>query len=70
MRDFNIPKEKWKRVIIDTDAKNEVDDQFALAHALLTPSFDIRGIIATHFGEDKSQTSMMDSYDEIQKVLG
>jgi purine nucleosidase len=27
-----------RRVIIDTDAKNEADDQFAIVHALLSPS--------------------------------
>lgn len=30
MTDFRIPKEKKARVIINTDAKNEVDDQFAI----------------------------------------
>ena len=29
-----------RRVIIDTDAKNEADDQFAIVHALLSPSLD------------------------------
>jgi hypothetical protein len=28
--------EKRTRVIIDTDAKNEADDQFAIVHGLLT----------------------------------
>lgn len=66
---FNIPKEKTIRVIIDTDAKNEVDDQFAIVQAVLSESFDIRGFIAAHFGEEKSNQSMQDSYDEIKKVL-
>jgi hypothetical protein len=35
---------------IPTHAKNEADDQFAIVHALLTPSFDIRGVIPAHFG--------------------
>ena len=29
-----IPEEKKVRVIVNTDAKNEVDDQFAIVHAL------------------------------------
>ncbi|MCR4823121.1 MAG: nucleoside hydrolase [Treponema sp.] len=66
---FNIPPEKKVRVILDTDAKNEVDDQFAIVQALLSESFDIRAIIGAHFGDEKSKTSMQDSYDEIQKVL-
>lgn len=66
---FGIPQEKKLRVILNTDAKNEVDDQFAIAQAVLSESFDIRGIIAAHFGDEKSKQSMQDSYDEIKKVL-
>ena len=35
-----------RRVIINTDAKNEADDQYAIVHALLSPSLDVRGVIA------------------------
>lgn len=66
---FNIPEEKKVRVILDTDAKNEVDDQFAIVQAVLSESFDVRAVIAAHFGEEKSKQSMQDSYDEINKVL-
>jgi purine nucleosidase len=66
---FNIPESKKIRLIVNTDAKNEADDQFAIAHALLTPQFIIKGLIAAHFGSEKSPTSMLDSYDEIHKVL-
>ena len=38
-------------------------------HALLSPRFDNRGIIAAHFGDEKSPHSMEDSYDEVLKVL-
>ncbi len=69
MRNYNIPKEKKVRVIIDTDAKNEVDDQFAIVQAVLSQSFDVRGIVAAHFGTEKSLTSMQDSYNEILHVL-
>lgn len=64
-----IPNEKKVRVIINTDAKNEVDDQYAIVHALLTPSFELHGIIPAHFGDRKSKTSMMDSYDETMHIL-
>ena len=66
---FDIPESKKIRLIINTDAKNEADDQFAIVHALLTPRFDIRGIIAAHFGERRTTTSMQESYDEIVKLL-
>ncbi|MBM7570585.1 nucleoside hydrolase [Aquibacillus albus] len=67
---YQVPEHKKLRLIINTDAKNEADDQFAIVHALLTPKFDIKGIIAAHFGERKSDRSMEDSYDEIEKLLG
>lgn len=46
---FAPPEACRVRVIIDTDAKNEGDDDFAILHHLLTPQFDVRGICATHF---------------------
>jgi inosine-uridine nucleoside N-ribohydrolase len=69
MKQFNIPREKKSRVIIDTDAKNEVDDQFAIVHALLSESMDIQALIAAQFGTEKSAASMQDSCEEILKVL-
>jgi len=69
MTTFKIPEEKKIRVIINTDAKNEVDDQYAIVQALLTECFDLRGFIAAHFGEEKSEHSMLDSYDELMKLI-
>ena len=64
MHHFGVPEEKKIRVILNTDLKNEVDDQFAVVHALLTESFCLKGIIPAHFGEDKSPHSMLDSKNE------
>jgi purine nucleosidase len=58
-----------RRVIIDTDAKNEADDQFAIVHALLSPSLDVRGLIAAHFGTSRSNRSMEDSREEIDLLI-
>lgn len=70
---FDIPESKKIRLIINTDAKNEADDQFAIVHALLTPRFKIKGIIAAQFEKTASmmnrKDTMQQSYDEIQKVL-
>ncbi len=66
---FDIPESKKIRLIINTDAKNEADDQFAIVHALLTPRFKIQGIIGAHFGTHRTDYSMQESYDEIHKVL-
>lgn len=58
-----------RRVIIDTDAKNEADDQFAVVHALLSPSFDIRGLIPAHFGNRRTRHSLEESRAEIELLL-
>jgi purine nucleosidase len=63
---FDVPESKKVRVIIDTDCKNEADDQYALVHAMMTPKFKISGIIAAHYGRSGS---MEKSYDEIVRVL-
>ena len=66
---YTVPNNKMIRVITDTDAKNEADDQYAIVHTLLSPRFDNRGIVAAHFGDKKSKTSMEDSFQEIQTIL-
>ncbi len=67
---INVIDEAKIRVFVDTDCKNEADDQFALVHFLLTPKFEICGVNATHFeAKAHSKKSMLDSYKEIKKVL-
>lgn len=58
-----------RRVIVDTDAKNEADDQYAIVHALLSPTLDVRGIVPAHFGPERSTTSMLDSRAEVDLLL-
>lgn len=70
---FTVSPKKQFRVIINTDCKNEADDQFVVAHHLMTPKFDVRGIVACHF-ETKGKEfgvgkTMEASYDEVQLVL-
>ncbi len=60
---------RTRRVIIDSDVANEADDQFAVVHALLSPSLDIRGIIPAHFGDARSATSLADSRAELDVLL-
>ena len=69
---FQVPEKKRVRMIVDTDCKNEADDQFALAHHLMTPMLEVKGIIAAHFEKgrpDYRGKSMMASYDEINLML-
>lgn len=64
-----LPPAKRMRVIINTDAKNEADDQFAIVHALLTPTFELPAIIPAHFGTRRTTESLRESHDEVVKLL-
>lgn len=68
---MDIPGESRIRLLIDADAKNEADDQYAIMHNLLTPKFDVAGIIGTHFEQKDGGRgeSMERSYQEILKLL-
>lgn len=68
-RPFSFPYDKSIRVILDTDCKNECDDQYCLAHILMTPRFDIKGIIAEQFDRRPGGKSEEESYQEIQKIV-
>ena len=62
-------------VVIDTDAANEIDDQFAIVHALLSDVLSVEAIYAAPFHAEWTQTSgpgegMELSYQEILRVLG
>lgn len=68
---MKLPMHKQVRVIVSSDVRNEADDQFAVAHHLLTPIFDVRGVVAAHY-ESKdpgSRTTMEKSYQELLKLM-
>ena len=74
--DFQVPPQKRVRYIVHTDCKNEADDQYTLAHILMTPKLDVKGIVAGHFdGATRfnpvfgpGETAKA-SYDEVLKVM-
>jgi len=66
---FQVPEEKIVRVVTNTDAKNEADDQFAIVHALLSPKFENVGFIAAHYGIARHQDSMQRSYRELETIF-
>lgn len=66
---FSVPEKKRVRVILNTDAKNEADDQYAIVHALLTPKFIMKGLMGAHFGDRFSEDTMLQSYAECKHVL-
>lgn len=60
-------------VILDTDAYNEIDDQFAISYLIRSSEkLNIKAIYAAPFYNSKSSSpadGMEKSYDEIQKLL-
>lgn len=65
-RPFEFPGEKAIRVICDTDAYNECDDQFCVAHLWMTPRFDVEAMIAAQYGHVMNvQGTEQKSYDEL-----
>lgn len=66
---FKVQESKKIRVIIDTDAACEADDQYAIVHALLTPKFIVKGIIGEQFNNQGGESSVDKSVDEINRLL-
>ncbi|MFC1633309.1 nucleoside hydrolase [Planctomycetota bacterium] len=67
------PKGERFRVIFDTDAKNEIDDVWAIALAILSlERFKIEGFIAANFDNNRPETgpdSIDASFKEIKTIL-
>lgn len=66
---FQVPEEKIVRLITDTDAKNEADDDFAVVQALLSPKLENVGLVAAHYGV-KDADGMEKSYRELETLVG
>ena len=68
------PPEGRIRMVLDTDTYNEVDDQFALCYALLSPErLDVQAVYAAPFHNERSDgpgDGMEKSYQEILRLLG
>jgi len=58
------------RLIIDADAANEVDDQYAISLALGSlDRFRLEGLVAAHFGDKGGAAGVERSYAEMLRVL-
>lgn len=68
------PTDRALPVVLDTDTYNEVDDQFALAYALLSGTrLKVEAIYAAPFYNDRSTGAgdgMEKSFQEIKRLLG
>jgi inosine-uridine nucleoside N-ribohydrolase len=66
------PDSKPVRMVLDTDTGNEIDDQFALVYALISPELDVQAAYAAPFTNDRSSgpaDGMEKSYEEILRIL-
>jgi inosine-uridine nucleoside N-ribohydrolase len=67
------PKGQRIRVIFDSDARNEIDDIWAVALAVLSPErFKIEGFVAANFDNDRPEAgpgSIEASFKEIHAIL-
>lgn len=67
------PPEGPIRVVLDTDTYNEIDDQFAVVYALLSPEkLKVEAIYAAPFLNNRSKNAgegMEKSYEEILRLL-
>lgn len=55
------------KIIFDTDANNELDDQFAIAYMLLNGnSFDVKGITVN---ATRNDTDVQGHYDEAERIM-
>ncbi len=58
------------KVVVDTDAANEIDDQYALALLLGFPErLKLEGLVAAHFGKHGGPGGVEKSFKEILEVL-
>ncbi len=61
-----------KKVVIDTDTYNEMDDQYALAYAFGSDKMEILALYAAPFHNDRSSSfrdGMEKSYKEIKRIM-
>ena len=58
------------RLIIDTDTFNEIDDQFAIAWALLSQDvFDIEGVVAEPFSHQHHKPPLLQAYEALKQNI-
>ena len=72
LRNLECPKGKFD-LVLDTDAYNEIDDQFAISYALhASEKLEVKALYAAPFFNERSTgpaDGMQRSYDEILKLL-
>jgi purine nucleosidase len=66
------PSKRPVRMVLDTDTYNEIDDQFAVVYALISPEVSVQAVYAAPFHNNRSSgpgDGMEKSYEEILRIL-
>ena len=66
------PTNRPVRMVLDTDTFNEIDDQFAVVYAMISPELDVQAVYAAPFHNSRSSgpgDGMEKSYEEILRIL-
>jgi len=73
LRKMLVPPAGIAQVVLDTDTYNEIDDQYAVAYALLSPGrIKVEAVYAAPFLNNRSKSAgdgMEKSYEEILRIL-
>lgn len=70
IRLVRVPAAERKRVLIFSDVTNEADDPFAIVHALLSPSLEVCGIVATHYVRPSTVEESYAADLELAEIMG
>ncbi len=68
----DLKSDRVKKAVLDTDAYNEIDDQFAIVYSYFSEKIDLQAVYAAPFHNDNStgyEDGMEKSYEEILRVL-
>jgi inosine-uridine nucleoside N-ribohydrolase len=70
---LELPAPGRRDAVIDTDTYNEIDDQYAVAYALLSPQrLNVQAVYAAPFRNERSRSAgdgMEKSYEELRRIL-
>ena len=60
------PTNRPIRMVLDTDTYNEIDDQFALVYALISPELNVEAVYAAPFSNQRS-TGPKDGMEKVTR---
>jgi len=66
----DIKSKKAKKIMLDTDAANEINDQFAISYVALSPNIELLSVNSALYDDGYGpESGVIRSYDEILQTL-